>query len=120
MDKRLIAGRKKPKPKNRGTTIMGQGSMATFSHSRRKHTMRQGENYNYEIVKINHHTHSCTVVGVVRGESAADGYARSYTAALSKEEREAGWGHFIQRTTSSVTIHQSRPVSRKPGAGRKR
>jgi hypothetical protein len=120
MDKRLIPGRKKPKPKHRGTTIMGQGSMATFSHSGRIHTMRQGENYNYEIVKINHQTHSCTVVGVVRGESVADEYARSYTAALSQEDREAGWGHFIQRTTSGVTIHQNRPAARKPGAGRKR
>jgi hypothetical protein len=36
MDKKLILGRKKPKPKRRGTTILGLGSMSTFSRSGRK------------------------------------------------------------------------------------
>ena len=82
--------------------------------------MRQGEGYNYEIVQINRRTHSCTVLGVVHGESSAQGYANSYTAALSPEEREGGWSHFIQRTTRSVTIHSRRSAPLKPDSFRKR
>jgi hypothetical protein len=83
--------------------------------------MLQGEKYPYEIIKHNFSTgQGSQVVGVVKGESVAQGFAESFTAKLSKEERDAGWRHFIQRTTRMPTIHPRRVVDLKPGSFRKR
>ena len=86
--------------------------------------MLQGEKYPYEIVKHNFATlQGSQVVGVVKGESVAQSLAESFTAKLSQEERDAGWRHFIQRTTRTPTIHPRRVVGLKTGSfksGRKR
>lgn len=73
--------------------------------------MRQGELYNYEIVKINHKTHANSVVEVVKGESLAASRADYHRDRLTKEEIDVGWGIFAQRTTAPVTF---RPASRRP------
>ena len=79
--------------------------------------MLQGENYPYEIIKYNVATsQGSQVVGVAKGESAAQSLAESFTAKLSQEERDAGWKHFIQRTTRTPTIRPRRVVDLKPGS----
>jgi len=61
--------------------------------------MLQGEKYPYEIVRINHQTHACQTVDIVRGESAAEGSVDHHNRKLTAEEKEAGISHFSQRTT---------------------
>ena len=81
--------------------------------------MRQGENYNYEIIKTNHQgQHSRE--GVIKGETAASEYAESLTSRLTQEERDEGWSYYARRTTMPVTIHPTLPRNLKPGAFRKR
>ena len=83
--------------------------------------MLQGEKYPYEIIKHNFATlEGHEVVGVVKGESAAQSLAESYEAKLTPEERAAGWSYFIQRTTRKPMIRPRRPVNLKPGSFRKR
>jgi hypothetical protein len=65
--------------------------------------MKQGENYNYEIVKINHRTHTHSVLEVVKGESLAIGRAERYKSKLTPEERDAGWSCYAGRTTKPVS-----------------
>jgi hypothetical protein len=52
--------------------------------------MKQGEQYNYEIVKINHQTHVYSILEVVRGESLEVSRAERYKNGLTQEERDAG------------------------------
>ncbi len=65
--------------------------------------MKQGEQYNYEIVKINHQTHVHSILEVVRGESLGASRAERYKNRLTQEERDAGWSCYAQRTTKPVS-----------------
>jgi len=81
--------------------------------------MLQGEEYPYEIIKHNSATlQGSQVVGVVKGESAAQSLAESFTAKLSQEERDAGWRHFIQRTTRRPAVRPRRAVGLKAGSSK--
>ncbi|MGD0974024.1 MAG: hypothetical protein ABR866_08050 [Candidatus Korobacteraceae bacterium] len=82
--------------------------------------MLQGENYPYEIIKINHSTGKSESIGVIKGESAASSFADSSRSKLSQAERDAGWGYYIERTTRKPTILPRRSVNLKPDAFRKR
>jgi hypothetical protein len=70
--------------------------------------MKQGEQYNYEIVKINHQTHVYSILEVVKGESLGISRAERYKSRLTQEERDAGWSCDAERT--------AKPVSYKPPA----
>ena len=48
--------------------------------------MLQGEKYPYEIVRINHQTHTCQTVDVVRDQSAGERAVVYYNRKLSAEE----------------------------------
>jgi len=72
--------------------------------------MRQGDEYNYEIVKTNHRGASL-VVEVVRGQSFGASRAEHHNSRLTAEEREDGWSVYAQRTTASVTY---KPMPRRP------
>jgi len=80
--------------------------------------MLQGEEYPYEIIKHNSATlQGSQVVGVVKGESAAQSLAESFPAKLSQEGRDA------QPTTGTPTIRPRRVTHPRPGSfkgGRKR
>ena len=90
-------------------------------HSTRSTPMLQGEKYPYEIIKQNFRTgQGSQLVEVVKGESAAQSLANSFTAKLSQEERDAGWTHGINRTTRTPTIYPRRARDLKPGSSRKR
>ena len=82
--------------------------------------MLQGEQYPYEIVKVNHNTGQSQIIEVVRGESAASSFAESCKRGLSQQDRDAGWGYYINRTISKPTVSIRRSRNLKPGSGRKR
>ena len=72
--------------------------------------MRHGENYPYEIFKRNGRTFESVRTGqVVMGTSEAISTVDLLTERLTKEERDAGWGYFHQRTTKRPA---TRPRSR--------
>jgi hypothetical protein len=79
--------------------------------------MRQGEKYNYEIVKTNHRTYANSVLEVVKGESLSASRVNYYRDRLTPEENDAGWGVYAQRTTAPVTYRPSaqRPLKRDRG-----
>jgi hypothetical protein len=80
--------------------------------------MKNGEQYNYAIVKINHQTHASSIVDVVKGESSAASAADRYKSELTQEERDSGWSCYAERTTMPVW---SKPAVRRElkRAGRK-
>lgn len=83
--------------------------------------MKEGEDYNYEIVKHNFSTLSGSIrVGVVKGRTRAELTVDSFNRKLTAEEKEAGWSHFLQRTTLPVTLKPLKRRPLKPGGGRKR
>jgi hypothetical protein len=73
--------------------------------------MKQGEQYNYAIIKINHQTHVYTTLEVVKGESFAASLAERRRNELTQEERDSGWSCYAERTTEAVTY---KPVVRRP------
>ena len=74
-------------------------------------TMRQGEQYNYAIIKINHQTHTHSTLDVVKGESLASSLAERHKRELTQEERDAGWSCYAERTTEPVW---HKPTARRP------
>ena len=51
--------------------------------------MKQGEQYNYQIVKINYKNHTHSILEVVKGESLGATRAERYKSRLTQEERDA-------------------------------
>jgi hypothetical protein len=82
--------------------------------------VREGENYNYAIIRTNHRSGVGAAVGVVKGETAAAEWVRTYRSRLTQEEVAEGWGYYSQRTTDSVTIRPATTRNLKPGSGPKR
>jgi hypothetical protein len=75
--------------------------------------MLHGEKYPYEIIRINHQTHTSETVDVVRGLSAAQRSVDFNNRNLTPEEKDAGLSHFLQRTTKKPWPKPARPsVSR--------
>jgi hypothetical protein len=72
--------------------------------------MKQGEGYNYAIIKINHQTHVYSTLEVVKGESFAASLAERRRGELTQEERDTGWSCYAERTTNPIT---HRPVVRR-------
>jgi len=73
--------------------------------------MKQGEQYNYAIIKINHRSHTYSTIDVVKGESAAASLAQRRKKELTQEERDSGWSCYAERTTQPVTY---KPVVGRP------
>jgi hypothetical protein len=81
--------------------------------------MKEGEDYNYEIRKHNFQTMSGgTSVCVVKGRAGAEFTVEVYDRKLSTEEKEAGWSHYLQRTTLATTIKPKKHRAHKLGSGR--
>jgi len=68
--------------------------------------MKRGQKYNYEILKHNFRDFNLATfsLAVVKGEAAAERAVERYDRELSDEEKQAGWGHFSQRTTKPVSV----------------
>jgi hypothetical protein len=82
--------------------------------------MKEGENYNYEIRKHNFTTMSGgTFVCVVKGRGRAELTVEAYNRKLTSEEKEAGWSHYLRRTTLKVTVKPKKRPALKPRSGRK-
>jgi hypothetical protein len=83
--------------------------------------MKQGEQYNYKIVKVNHRTHVSSVVEVVKGESVAVHIAERLDEKRTEEEIAAGWSFYADRTTAPVSRKKRRiRVVRRREGGRDR
>jgi hypothetical protein len=84
--------------------------------------MREGENYNYEVIRNNNgrpNTMNVTV-DVVRGNSAAGRAVEHFNDELSEDDRRAGVWHFSQRTTKKAWTKVERRITDiKPGSQRK-
>jgi hypothetical protein len=77
--------------------------------------MRQGESYPYAIVKHSTTLGGGEIIDIVKGLSAAERAVDAYNERLTQEEKDAGWGYFLKRTTQRPP---PRPRSRrgyKPG-----
>ena len=80
--------------------------------------MREGENYNYEVIRNNQGRPNTInpTVDIVRGDSAAARAVERFDKELSEDERKAGVWHFSQRTTKKPWAKvERRTTALKPG-----
>jgi hypothetical protein len=78
--------------------------------------MKQGEKYNYAIIKQNFRTfETAATVDIVKGLSAAERAVEYHDRQLSDEEKDAGWRHFQKRTTDAVRHKLVKRPSSKSG-----
>lgn len=99
-----------------------KGNARVVSRVKKGTVMRQGETYPYEIILHNFRTFEGNkTVDIVRGQSVAERVVDDLNNHLTAEEREAGWSHFLQRTTRKPRPKANRHVANlKPGSFRKR
>ena len=99
-----------------------KGNARVVSRVKRGTAMRDGETYPYEIILHNFRTfEGSKTVDIVRGQSAAERTVDDRNSHLTAEEREAGWSHFLKRTTRTPRPKGNRRVANlKPGSFRKR
>jgi hypothetical protein len=61
--------------------------------------MRDESKVNFEIIRNNFASgEPSRVVEIVRGRAAAERAVEKHDRRLTQAEREAGWGHFLQKT----------------------
>lgn len=65
--------------------------------------IRGEQNVNYRIIRHNSHTGQSLKIKVVRGLLKAEIAIELLERKLSAEDKRAGWGHFLERTTEPVT-----------------